>query len=282
MGSKYIRGKNLGRRISVSANALLYDLTGRSDGSRNRAIETVYGGDYDIALWVLSRKPLSPKDSAILEYPCMIKVKDRKPDTFVIGNGVQTKDVAKALTELGKSITPEKFSVVLEEALQHHGVEPDEPNYTPRIAGIVQMPEDEKLRGFEKACLGIIYRDDEKGALRDDKLPRGTVKTVEIIPRIPEFQGIATYTADNPECTSARGEIVKFSAPKFGDNRGDLYTTIAPAQALAEWEYDQLEQFCVEEAIEGLVYTRVATAAIVPKQPAGFSIGIAKRHRVRD
>jgi hypothetical protein len=143
------------------------------------------------------------------------------------------------------------------------------------------MSQDEKSRSFENVCLGTIYRDDEKGAPRDDELPCGTVKTLDIKPCTDEFQGIATYTADNPECTSARGEIVKFRIPKFGDTGENLSTMIAPAQLLAEWEYDQLEQFCVEEEIEGLVYTRVATAAIVPKEPAGFSIGIKNRHPVR-
>jgi hypothetical protein len=281
MGSKYIGGKNLGRRISVCTNALLYDLTGRSEGSRDRVIAEVHGGDYEVALWVLSRKPLPPKESAILEYPCMIKVKGRKPDTFVIGNGVQTKDVAKALVELGKAVTPEKFPIVLEEALQYHGVEPDAPNYTPRIAGIVQMYEDEKLRGFEHACLGTIYRDDEKGKQRDDKLPRGTVKTQDIKPFLGVFNGVSTYTANGGECVSAHGDTMSFKCPKFGEFEDSLYMTVAPAQALAEFEYEQLQQFFVEEATLGIVDTRVATAAIVPLKPLGFSIGIKNRHTVR-
>jgi len=279
---KYTDGRNLGRRISVSSNALLYDLTGRSEGSRNRIIAEVHGGDYDVALWVLSRTLLSEKESAILEYPCMIKVKGRKPDTFVIGNGIQTINVAKALGEMDRLITAEKFPIVLEEALQFHGVEDDAPNYTPRIVGIAEMSIDEKSRGFEKACLGIIYRDDDKGKPRDDKLPPGTVETVDNNPYIGSFQSIATYTSDSPECTSAQGQIVTFNAPKFGNTDDNLYLTTAPAQSLAEWEYKQLQQFFVEEATLGIVDTRVATAAIVPLKPSGFSIGIKNRHPVRD
>lgn len=265
---KYIGGRNLGRAIRISPNALLYDLTGRSEGSRNRVIEVMSDPAFPVSLMVRSRSKLTPEESAILEYPCIIKASGNYPEGFVIGNGVHTIDIAYGLPSSGENTEEitKRVLKLMEDALQNHGVEPD--GYTPRIAGVaIRSKENEEE--FEKAWLGIIYPETP-----GDK-EYGAIKVFEVDFHEAEFAGIATYKANDSSLDPSQGEL------RTLNDHGTF--PVASAQALAEWEYERLKQFSVTTENGEEVDTRVATAALVLGKggDSDCHIGICNRHTVR-
>ena len=123
------RGIVLGRTADNSKAAIAYFIMGRSENSRNRVFEETEDGIRTKAF--NESKMVDP--SLIIYHPVR-----KVGDTLVVTNGDQTDTIRDGLLE-GKSYI---------EALRTRCYEPDGPNYTPRISGVV-----EKDGAF---CLSIL------------------------------------------------------------------------------------------------------------------------------
>ncbi len=126
-----------GRGIMIGCSAdgkkmmLAYFIMGRSENSRNRVF--VQGE---------KRLLIHPADERKVEDPRLIiysPVIERK-DAVIVSNGDQTETINQFLSE-GKSF---------EEALACREFEPDAPNYTPRISGIIYKDRSYKLSILKK------------------------------------------------------------------------------------------------------------------------------------
>ena len=142
----YISGNPYpGRGIIIGLNpdgkkaVFAYFITGRSANSRNRVFEEV---DDDLMIKPFDESKVEDP-SLIIYYP--VKVYDKK---IIITNGDQTDTVHKFLKE-GKSF---------QQALATRSFEPDSPNWTPRISGIVDIE-----RGV-RYCMSILKSADSKGS----------------------------------------------------------------------------------------------------------------------
>lgn len=123
------RGIVLGRTPDNDKVAVAYFIMGRSENSRNRIFEETEDGIRTRAFD--ESKMVDP--SLIIYHPVR-----KVGDTLVVTNGDQTDTIRDGLLE-GKSYI---------EALRTRCYEPDGPNYTPRIPGVV-----EKDGAF---CLSIL------------------------------------------------------------------------------------------------------------------------------
>ena len=112
------RGIMLGRSADNKKAVVVYFIMGRSANSRNRVFEATEDGirtkAYD------ESKMVDP--SLIIYHPVRLA-----GDTLVVTNGDQTDTIRDALAE-GRSYI---------DALRTRCYEPDGPNYTPRISGVV-------------------------------------------------------------------------------------------------------------------------------------------------
>ena len=123
------RGILLGRSADGRKAVIAYFIMGRSENSRNRIFEATEDGIRTRAFD--ESKMVDP--SLIIYHPVR-----KVGDTLVVTNGDQTDTIRDGLLE-GKSYI---------EALRTRCYEPDGPNYTPRISGVV-----EKDGAF---CLSIL------------------------------------------------------------------------------------------------------------------------------
>ena len=123
------RGIMLGKSADGAKAVVVYFIMGRSENSRNRIFEATEDGIRTRAFD--ESKMVDP--SLIIYHPVR-----KVGDTLVVTNGDQTDTIRDGLLE-GKSYI---------EALRTRCYEPDGPNYTPRISGVV-----EKDGAF---CLSIL------------------------------------------------------------------------------------------------------------------------------
>ncbi|MDD7511396.1 MAG: IMP cyclohydrolase [Peptostreptococcaceae bacterium] len=143
------RGIILGKSSDGTKAIAVYFIMGRSENSRNRVfVET---GD-DVMIKAFDEAKLSDP-SLIIYYPL------RKLDnTLIVTNGDQTDTVYKGIKE-GKSFA---------EALKSRRFEPDMPNLTPRISGIIQYKtaDADNMTGGEMSYeLSILKSGDESGTV---------------------------------------------------------------------------------------------------------------------
>ena len=114
------RGLVIGRSAGDDAWFLLYWIMGRSESSRNRR--------FAIEGPVLRTEPVDPERLVAPEliiYPAMIEL----PGTYIVANGDQSRTIYDALRGGG----------TFEAALATREREPDAPNYTPRISGVLDL-----------------------------------------------------------------------------------------------------------------------------------------------
>lgn len=113
------RGLVMGR--SDSGQCLqLYWIMGRSDNSRNRRFSLEDG-----VLRTVAADPDKMQDPSLVIYEVMLDWNK----TFIVGNGDQTSTVYRSLQQ--------GFS--FDSALLSRDHEPDGPNFTPRITGMIQL-----------------------------------------------------------------------------------------------------------------------------------------------
>ena len=139
------RGIAIGRSDDGGSAVIVYFIMGRSENSRNR----IFAEDGP-SLRTQAYDPGKMTDPSLIIYN-PVKVLDR---AIVVTNGDQTDTICRALDE-GSSF---------EAALRSREYEPDAPNYTPRISGIVNLHDGEfsyKLsilkRGEYGGCERFFY-----------------------------------------------------------------------------------------------------------------------------
>jgi len=101
---------------------ILYWIMGRSANSRNRRFAAEGGS--------LRTEPVDPalvKDPSLIIYDAMLDL----PGIFLVSNGDQTRNMYETLKNGG----------TIEEALSGREREPDAPNFTPRINGMLRISE---------------------------------------------------------------------------------------------------------------------------------------------
>jgi hypothetical protein len=118
------RGLVIGRNDPQGNWIILYWIMGRSDSSRNRRF-VAEGG-------TLRTQPIDLgkiKDPSLIIYEAMLEL----PKVFIVSNGDQTRTIYEGLQK-GLSFF---------EALAGREREPDAPNFTPRISGLLSFAEEE-------------------------------------------------------------------------------------------------------------------------------------------
>ena len=114
------RGIALGRSYDGENAVIIYFIMGRSENSRNRIFETTKDGIRTKAF----------DEAKVLDPSLIIYNPVRELDNLtIVTNGDQT-DTVYDYIKAGKSF---------EDALRTRTFEPDSPNYTPRVSGIVDM-----------------------------------------------------------------------------------------------------------------------------------------------
>lgn len=117
----------LGRSPDDKSNVAIYGITGRSPPSRARRLVLE---ENQIKVEPTDPEVLKKGNPDLLIYPAMIF------DNFgiVVSNGVQTRELA-----IGKDVS---LSAALSSAHSKYSYESDEPNFTPRISGIIRANSD--------------------------------------------------------------------------------------------------------------------------------------------
>ncbi|EDY83875.1 hypothetical protein VDG1235_3502 [Verrucomicrobiia bacterium DG1235] len=114
------RGLVIGKSTSGDAWQQVYWIMGRSPNSRNR--------QFSLDGATLSTEPFDPskvEDPSLIIYEAMLEL----PGQFLVSNGDQTRTLCDGLAA-GKS---------MRQALSVRDREPDAPNYTPRITGMLDL-----------------------------------------------------------------------------------------------------------------------------------------------
>lgn len=134
------RGIVIGKTADGKKAAIAYFIMGRSENSRNRVF--VEQGDEVI---------IHPFDASKVEDPSLIIYSPIKKheNKLIVTNGDQTDTIYNYLKE-GKSF---------EAALETRGFEPDAPNFTPRISGMLTFNENDFTYK-----ISILKSADEKGS----------------------------------------------------------------------------------------------------------------------
>ena len=112
------RGICIGRSPDGTKAMIAYWIMGRSANSRNRVFEPIDGGIRTVAA-----DPAKLEDPHLIIYNAVLTLRE----TTVVTNGDQTDTVACEIAEGGS----------FESALRKRSFEPDAPNFTPRISGIL-------------------------------------------------------------------------------------------------------------------------------------------------
>lgn len=116
------RGIVLGRTADGAKAVIAYFIMGRSENSRNRIFVQTDDGIKTEAF-----DPSKLVDPSLIIYS-PVRVLD---DKTIVTNGDQTDTIYELMSN----------QLTFEQALRTRGFEPDEPNYTPRISGIVKCSE---------------------------------------------------------------------------------------------------------------------------------------------
>ncbi|MDH4224286.1 MAG: IMP cyclohydrolase [Deltaproteobacteria bacterium] len=179
------RGIVLGKTQTGDEIIQVYWLMGRSDNSRNRVLEAM-GGE----VRTRAADPVKLLDPALVIYTAMREL----PGRFMVSNGDHTDTLWDGIQQ----------GATFEEALKTRVHEPDDPNWTPRIAGEI------RLNGREAAgCLAVISAD-----------PFNPQRSIHHFYHYGGFQGgygwcVTTYRGDGNPLPSFQGEPLLI--PLYGD-----------------------------------------------------------------
>ena len=185
------RGIILGKSADGKQAMIAYFIMGRSANSRNRIFERFDGGMRTKAF-----------DESKLEDPSLIIYNPflERKNIDIVTNGDQTDTVYEAL-EAGKSF---------EDALMTREFEPDAPNYTPRISGIVYYGDN----SFDYS-LSILKSADGDPAVCNRYFYR-------YMPRAGVGHFIHTYECDGNPIPSFYGEPEVVVLPNTAEELADL------------------------------------------------------------
>ncbi len=186
------RGIVIGQTRTTGKAAVAYFIMGRSDNSRNRVFTLKEGALYT-----------EPFDASKVEDPSLIIYAALRSyeNKLIVTNGDQTDTIYEFL-EKGKSF---------EEALQTRQFEPDRPNFTPRISGIVEFgaqtmgESDHEGPGFAYK-MSILKSEDPEGI-------RCGRYTYSYEPEAGLGHFIHTYECDGNPLPTFAGEPERISVP---------------------------------------------------------------------
>ncbi|MDO4176035.1 MAG: IMP cyclohydrolase [Bacillota bacterium] len=176
------RGIVLGRTADGAKAVSAYFIMGRSDNSRNR----VFAKEGD-ELFTRPYDESKVEDPSLIIYAAIRKSGDR----LIVTNGDQTDTIYEALEE-GRSF---------EEALKTRTFEPDFPNMTPRISGMIMLGE----KDFEYK-MSIL-----KSATREGTKTARYTFDYESEPGLGHF--IHTYECDGDPLPTFAGEPERVDIP---------------------------------------------------------------------
>lgn len=182
------RGIVIGSSASGESAFIAYFIMGRSVNSRNRVFETFNGGMRTKAF----DESLMADPSLIIYNPYL-----RIGNTDIITNGDQTNTIYDFI----KADPNDKYA--FERALSTREFEPDAPNYTPRISGIVNYDYDNRTFTYKLSILKSNGTPDVCRRFFFDYQPK---------PGIGHF--IHTYKCDGSPIPSFEGEPEEVALPE--------------------------------------------------------------------
>ena len=211
------RGVLLGAEAGGKYVICAYFIMGRSLNSRNRVFvedgETLYTRPFDESL---------VRDPSLIIYTPIRRCRSTKGDCLVVTNGDQTDTVCEYL-EKSRSCTA---SIDFHKALLARTYEPDKPNYTPRISGMIYFSPDP---AFARLEMSILRRKASKEVWQED--------CERSFWSYPPEAGIGylihTYRTDGDPIPSFEGDPVKAGLPAVG--------TAEETAAFAESLWDALD-----------------------------------------
>ena len=193
------RGIVLGLTPSGKEAVIAYFIMGRSANSRNRVFDPVPGG-----IRTMAADPAKLEDPSLIIYNPVLTL----GNSHIVTNGDQTDTVYDFMKE-GKTF---------EEALRTRTFEPDGPNWTPRISGLVQL-EDGKMQ----YKLSILKSADGNG----ESVRRYFFEYPQ--PVAGEGHFIHTYKCDGNPIPSFEGEPEKVAICEDLDQfANDLWANLNP------------------------------------------------------
>ncbi|HEX4206911.1 MAG TPA: IMP cyclohydrolase [Ktedonobacteraceae bacterium] len=171
------RGLVIGRSAVDDAWLLLYWIMGRSDNSRNRRFVIEDGT-------MLKTEPVNPTlvaDPSLIIYEAMLEL----PGLYLVSNGDQTRTLYDMLASGGN----------FQAAMAMREREPDAPNYTPRITGLLDLRE-----SYAQLTLGLLKANPFNPALTDRFIYRPAS------PPAGFGVGLTTYASDGSPLPSFAGD----------------------------------------------------------------------------
>ncbi len=193
------RGIVLGLTPSGKEAVIAYFIMGRSANSRNRVFDPIPGG-----IRTMAADPAKLEDPSLIIYNPVLTL----GNSHIVTNGDQTDTVYDFMKE-GKTF---------EEALRTRTFEPDGPNWTPRISGLVQL-EDGKMQ----YKLSILKSADGNG----ESVRRYFFEYPQ--PVAGEGHFIHTYKCDGNPIPSFEGEPEKVAICEDLDQfANDLWANLNP------------------------------------------------------
>ena len=193
------RGIVLGLTPSGKEAVIAYFIMGRSANSRNRVFDPIPGG-----IRTMAADPAKLEDPSLIIYNPVLTL----GNSHIVTNGDQTDTVYDFMKE-GKTF---------EEALRTRTFEPDGPNWTPRISGLVQL-EDGKMQ----YKLSILKSADGNG----ESVRRYFFEYPQ--PVAGEGHFIHTYKCDGNPVPSFEGEPEKVAICEDLDQfANDLWANLNP------------------------------------------------------
>ena len=187
------RGLVIGRAPEGDSWLILYWIMGRSANSRNRRFAAEGG--------TLRTEPVDLRlvtDPSLIIYEAMLE----RSGLFIVSNGDQTRTVAEALKSGGS----------FDAALSTREREPDAPNFTPRITGLLDLRE-----GAGAVTLSLL-----KAHPLDPRLTDRT--TIRPAAPAPGFGfGLTTYSGDGNPLPSFSGDPLLLPLPGGAETVLDAY-----------------------------------------------------------
>lgn len=196
-----------GRSIAIGLTpdgtraVILYFIMGRSENSRNRIFAQ---REEDVVIFPYDESKV--EDPSLIIYSPVKSCKVGKKYCTIVTNGDQTDTIYEAFAS-GQS---------LEAALKTRCFEPDAPNYTPRISGVLFLSSD----CDNEYMLSILKSIDQEGT--------ACVREFFSFPLIPGMgHFISTYVTDGSPLPSFEGEPLRIDIPDcIEDFANDIWTSL--------------------------------------------------------
>ena len=196
-GNPYVgRGIVIGKTADGTKSAIAYFIMGRSENSRNRVFKEIDGNVFT-----------EPFDYSKVEDPSLIiyaAIRNHE-NKMIVTNGDQTDTIYESLKDGG----------CFKKALKTREFEPDAPNFTPRISGMLTFKENEF-----KYQMSILKSADEKGSACNRYF-------YEYAPLNGLGHFIHTYVCDGNPIPTFQGEPERVKIPNnIDDFTNEIWTNL--------------------------------------------------------